>query len=452
MASRMDNIVTGPIPARGFSDATLHVRTRANGAKDGAGTCMFEGIDVEVFQSTSNLFRKLYARAFAAGHHNHVYIVWKDFHIVDCYVKWLHDRIVHRIPAEEVKSKRQYQHTVLKYPKHPLKEYSPLVQDMHTLINMWLFGFYVEDATFMDTIMSFLEELLQESHEPEYDDGDSTRETFFRLLKPSVIDAIWSHTTRGAKLRAFVVDYLLKYGTHIDILRFNGTIVEEAKVSAVESAPPTPVKSRKSRADSARPYRSIRQDTTPSQVSSSESSTDDSNTKVEDSPQTFPPEFITELNNAQRGSLLVSQLPIEIQSFYHDQVRVFLPPLPYSFEMTCIESYTEPCLSAYGEFNGLVVRKTQQLTSMYQLHTVAFRIAFFKAVYGEGQTVLRSTYWDTEGEVQAQPASGNHLSNTGGTSMSCVYHQHTKDGACWVLGKRFRQGVPVPVAPQPANV
>ncbi|KAF2451868.1 hypothetical protein P171DRAFT_478889 [Karstenula rhodostoma CBS 690.94] len=437
MASRLDTFVTGPIPQpSGEKSITLHVRLRYNAPKHGMGTTMFENLDAELLTSTSKLLWRKHA--------DNIWLVWKHFEIVGAYIDWLHDRILHRPELDG--PVRPAEWTLMKYPKGKLREYSPLVQDMHTLVNMWLFGWYVEDETFMDTVMSTLQLLLEEeAHEPEYDDGVETSETFFRFLKPSVVTAIWANTAPGAKLRAFIVDYIMKYGSNLHVLRFNGTLVDR-KDSRVEAAAPTPTKAHHSLGSFASPARSSpRRDT----FALSTSGSDSDNTGKHDSTlQTYPADFITELNNAQRGTLLVSQLPEVIQMHYPYRVRVYLPPFPYVLPRTPIPRQYTPF-----EVDEAGVQYPQAITSRYDLQQDPVRSAFFEAVYGEGKTILRSAYWDAERDVLMELAGGDGGADmemvdadgfadadAGEAKMSCVYHQHTRDRACWLLGHPLIHG------------
>jgi hypothetical protein len=112
---------------------------------------------------------------------------------------------------------------ILKWPRHSLKQYAPLVKDIHLLISLWILGEFVEDATFCDTVIDFLHQIIDESsdHSDEYNDGQCARKTFINFLAPPVIRGIWSRTRPGAKLRAFVIDRILMDGTESDFRRFN---------------------------------------------------------------------------------------------------------------------------------------------------------------------------------------------------------------------------------------
>jgi hypothetical protein len=461
----MDTFVTSPEVTPGNWDVTFHVRTRQNGSKNGAGACSWE-IDAELLRSTSGLLRRLLVKD-----PHKIYIVWRDLNIVESYVDYLYDRKIHRIP-ENVKS-THYQWTVLKYPKQPLTKYSPLFRDMHMLINLWLFGCYLQDVVFMDTVMSYLEELLKELLEWEYADGDDARELFIRFMKnPSVVNAIWTHTASGAKLRAFVIDTVLTYGSHIDLL---GIISAKADVqdSGITAAPTPSTNARQARGESALPPRSSRRNNVSANLTGADFGGDNA-PMDEDKPHAYAADFLAELNAAARGTLLVSQLPMHIQSFYPGQVRVFLPPLPYTFgEHKLIH---EPAWYTYQPHTpdreeevvyGPAKWSYTEPVSIVSVHQLQgpFRDGFFEAVYGEGRTVLRSTYWDAEREppyggdsVGGQDVEMMDVDVDGGSSneaqhvkMSCVYHEHAEDGACWLLGKRFRRGVPVGTRSLPAN-
>jgi hypothetical protein len=354
---------------------------------------------------------------------------------------------------------------VLKWPKQPLNKYSPLFRDMHLLINLWLFGNYLQDAVFTDTVLSYLEELLKETHEWEYADGDNARELFITFMKiPSVVNAIWTHTAPGAKLRAFVIDTVLKYGSHIDLLGITSAKAEIQDTPATV-APTASTKARQSRGESVEPPRSSRRDNFPANLTSPDSSEDPTHADEADC-HAYTAAFLTELNAAARGTLLMSQLPTEIQALHPGHVRVFLPALPYTFgERKLVRepdwyTYQPPTPDRKEEVVCVPAKysytKPVTITSVHQLQS-PFRDRFFEAVYGQGKPVLRSAYWDVERElpyggnpfggqdvemmdVDADGGSGNEVREV---KVSCVYHEHAEDGACWLFGERFRRGVPV---------
>lgn len=437
MASRIDKQTTGPVPIPQCSwTVSLYVRRSDHAAKRGYGACQFEGVDAEVLYATS----KLLWNKLSKGGESNVYIVWKQFEIVDTYVRWLHDKIIHRAPSEAV-SNRWY-HTNLKYPTNPIQEYSPMVQDMHMLINLWLFGCYVQDETFMDTIMSTLQLLFEEVHEEGYADGHSAQNTFLHLLKPAVVEAIWNGTAPGAKLRTFVIDFILQYGSHDNLMHFNTAKVEPEKL--VLESPATPSISRRvtSAQATARPESSNIEALGDSAAGSQSASND----KPEATSQAYPVEFLQELNHVHRSTVLVSQLPTEYQALYPGLVRVFLPPPYYSPELI------EEQHSRYPPFDTVVLPQPQAGGSLAEL-VGDERLAFFKKVYGDGKFVPRSPFWNVAREDQAKASVGSEAGNaerhnvdaSSGADgrqvkMSCLYHEHRDDAACWCLGPSLQRG------------
>lgn len=425
MASRFGTFVTGPRPkASGNNTITLHVRLRDNAPKHGTGTIMYENLDEGILTSTSKLLWQKRG--------DHIWLVWKEIPIVGAYMNWLNERILYR-PSMDGPA-RPSDWTLFKYPKGKLGELSPLLRDMHTLLNMWLLGAYLQDITFMDTVMSTLQLLLEEAHEPEYDDGQETPKEFLRLLKPSVINAIWAKTNPDAKLRKFIIDYIMKYSPHLQLSYFNGSITDRND-NGVAAAPSTPKKAAHGHGTFDSPVRSSPRRSTFA-LSSSES---EHNTNKKDAtPDSYPADFVTELNEAHRGTLLVSQLPEHIRAHYPGQVRVYLPPFPYILP----HPPTLPLFTLYGVEEQPVVHYPHTIVSQFELQGPA-RSAFFNAVYGTGQTILRSAYWNTERDAitdleaannnGADVEMGDAHADEPEVKMSCVYHQHTQDRACWLL-------------------
>lgn len=449
MASIIDKQITGPVPIpKGTWTVTLHVRHSDHAARHGYGTCLFEGVNAEILYATSRL---LWEKLLKKGDVRNVYIVWKEFETVETYLQWLHDKIIRRGPSEEVPNR--WYNTTLKYPTNPMQEYSPMVRDMHMLINLWLFGCYVEDETFMDTVMSTLQVLFEEAHEDEYADGHSPGDTFLRLLKPSVVEAIWIGTASGAKLRAFVVDAILQYGSHSNLMHFNTAELESKKL-ALES-PVTPSRSRRSTSAQAavRPeFSSIEAPGESAAVAS----------------KAYPGEFLKELNHVHRGTVLVSQLPTEYQALYPGLVRVFLPPPYYSLELIGRQLFEEEQHSPYPPFDTIVLRQPQAAVSLAEL-VGDERLTFFTKVYGEGKFVPRPPFWNLEGKDKSKGSAGSEagnddLGNVDASSSgvdghhvktSCLYHEHKDDAACWCTGPFLHRGgllLPVPAVTSLYNV
>ncbi|OAG09421.1 uncharacterized protein CC84DRAFT_436437 [Paraphaeosphaeria sporulosa] len=143
------------------------------------------------------------------------------------------------------------------------------------------------------------------------------------------------------------------------------------------------------------------------------------------------------------GTLLVTQLPEHIRKHYPGQVRVYLPPFPYVLP----PAPTRRRFTHYGLEEEPVLQCPRQFVSIIELQGPA-RELFFETVYGEGKgkTILRSPVWDggrdldaannTVGDVKMEdafdaPATADK--DVPEVKMSCMYHMHTEDRACWLL-------------------
>ncbi|KAK7185213.1 hypothetical protein DPSP01_000853 [Paraphaeosphaeria sporulosa] len=430
MASRFGDFVTGPKPEpSGNNNITLHFRLRDNAPKHETGTVMYENLDEGILTSTSQLLWQKRGE--------HIYLVWKESGIVGTYIDWLNDRVLYRPPLDG--PTRPSDWTLFKYPKGRMDQYSPLVRDIHTLLNQWLLGWYLQDVTFMDIVMSTLQRLLDEPHEEEHSEGHATPDVFLRFLKPSVINAIWANTAPGAKLRNFIVDYIIKYAPHRQLLYFDGTLGWRQDGSGA-AVPQTPKKVPNDFGSFASLSRFSPRRATFSSSSESEA-------RIENSGKpdiyVYPPEFMTELKNVQWGTLLVTQLPEHIRKHYPGQVRVYLPPFPYVLP----PAPTRRRFTHYDLEEEPVLQCPRQFVSIIELQGPA-RELFFETVYGEGKgkTILRSPVWDggrdldaannTVGDVKMEdafdaPATADK--DVPEVKMSCMYHMHTEDRACWLL-------------------
>ncbi|KAF1965965.1 hypothetical protein BU23DRAFT_664236 [Bimuria novae-zelandiae CBS 107.79] len=465
MASYLDTLPTGPIPNPGPSEMDLFVKTRDVATTNTRGTHKWT-LSEEVLLSTSKLFV-----AKRDPTKNHIIIVWPEHLVVDQYVNWLKDRIIHRIPTNQGRPAYSLNYTVLKFPALELEKFVLLVREIYGLVNMWLFGWFIRDVTFMDTVIDTLALLLDEPRDgdDDYHDVKSVRKTFIQFLAPIVVEGIWTHTVPGAKLRTFIIDFVLKYGSHIDLLRFNAT-------KAVPKSQPSPVtvNDNDEEDDLLRPPPRKRTKTGPknnpvSAVSSSalpirgkatrtrtrvtratsEAATEDPEVEMID-VNIYPLEFVKELNRVERGAILVSQLPVDIQRYY-DQVRVFLPRPPYAPELI---GRTERTFR-WRSYEAPVAQEVVPAYSLPELN-LEERETLFRNVYREGQTVLRSKYCGLETEINDLDSDDEDHSEGSGssdgdrtvcgadqTALGCLYHEHTDPAACYMRRQQFRHGEPI---------
>lgn len=379
MASRFDKFVTGPVPrsVEPHNEMFLFSKTREAAARTTPGSHQYGPIPQEVLLSTSTLL----TNKLKAGK-DYITIVWKEPWIVDVYLAWVQHRIIYRIDCEKNRLTFTLAHSLLKFPPHPLKEYSPCVRDIHGLINMWLFGAYMQDETFMDTVLDMLQKLLEEQHADDYNDGTPARKTFLKFANaPPVIEAIWSNTTPTAQLRAFVIDQILLHASEEYIhafytakaappapLSFKGppkkvsykkASPNKAAASPAPTPPSTPTRqTRKRAAESDSPVTPIRPTRKRAAESDSPSQphtpSPEVEVEVETSPKdAYPAAFLDELRTAHRDTLLVSRLPEDLRHAYRDQLRVFLPPPPYDPELVfghTVQSVEEMNQTEHQEF------------------------------------------------------------------------------------------------------
>ncbi|KAL5395544.1 hypothetical protein PMIN02_003973 [Paraphaeosphaeria minitans] len=316
---------------------------------------MYENLDESILASTSKILWNKRGE--------HIYLVWKEFGIVGTYMDWLHERILYRPPING--PTRPSEWTLFKYPMGRMEQYSPLVRDIYTLLNQWMLGWYLQDPTFMDVVMSTLQLLLEEPHEEEYDDGHETPEAFF--TPPEAFHA---------KLCNFLIDYIIKYAPHRQLLYFDGTLDWHQD----DSSPAVPRTPRKipngfgSFADTPR--------SSPRRAMSASCSGSDTRSVNGETPDlcVYPTVFMAELQNAQRGTLLVAQLPEHVREHYPGQVRVYLPSLPYVLP----QAPTMLRFTLYGVEEEPILEAPRTVVSLIELQDPA-REPFFEAVYAEGK-------------------------------------------------------------------
>lgn len=466
MSGRFDT-VTGPKPQpSGNNNITLYFRHRYSAPKHDKGAIVYEDMNEGIVTSTSGLLREM--RGEVRGDQQ-IYLIWKEFNIVDSYITWLHERKLTR-PAIDVKT-RPAEWTLFKFPKGRMDQYSPLVRDIHTLLNQWLFGYYMKDGLFVDTVASTLEALLTEDHEPEYDNGESAMNVFLDFMVPSVVSAIWAYSTPDAKIRGFVIDTIVKYASHRQLIHLEGTDIIQGpshpgtpqmpkkaltmgpvrasprlSVSGLSSLGSTPSSS--SFGASSESYLSLR-------GSSPFGTANEAGTPI-GTPEIqhfsgYPLSFLVILQNAHHGSLLVSQLPEHVRVHYPNQVRVFLPRFSYVLPL----GPTMRNFTLYGVEEEPMLHAPRTIVSVIELQGPA-RDDFFEAVYaeGKGHLVLRSAEWGfardeeldlevanaNEGDVEMEDAYDSFSEDVSEVKRTCVYHEHADDRDCWLLGDALVHG------------
>lgn len=468
MAQLLDNLVTGPLPEPGAGgEMRLYYKTRKGVSRNGkSGSWVYE-VDRNVLVSTSRLFLKQFREDI-----KEMEITGPESCSVAVYFDWFYTRVVKRITdADRSKYQGAMANNILQWPRHSLKQYAPLVKDIHLLISLWILGEFVEDATFCDTVIDFLHQIIDESndHSDDYNDGQCARKTFLNFLAPPVIRGIWSRTRPGAKLRAFVIDRILMDGTESDFRRFNMVRLssepedadylkrkaaeEEFRLSKLRrSARLNPPKTAEKSAKTGK-------STAKSQAGSSNSKSAVNkfivlvdNAGAEDSDEEeeptyvprYPEEFVTELNAARRCTLLVSQLPKNIQGRYN-QERIFLPLPPYYPGLVGRAPVEVIETSIYPPYNQLVTQEAPPAMSLEEMSLLE-RDRFIRFVYGKGQAVFRSTHVVVNEDLVN---SNGDTSEFAGLEikqpkLSCIYHEHVGDDSCYRLGHRFHMCKPTP--------
>ncbi|KAK3209748.1 hypothetical protein GRF29_44g553722 [Pseudopithomyces chartarum] len=378
MAQLLDNLVTGPLPEPGAGgEMRLYYKTRKGVSRNGkSGSWVYE-VDRNVLVSTSRLFLKQFREDI-----KEMEITWPESCSVAVYFDWFYTRVVKRITdADRSKYQGAMANNILQWPRHSLKQYAPLVKDIHLLISLWILGEFVEDATFCDTVIDFLHQIIDESNDHSDDYNDAAEEEF-RLSK----------LRRSARLNP---------------------------PKTAEKSAKTGKSTAKSQAGSSNSKSAVNKFI----VLVDNAGAEDSDEEEEPTyvPR-YPEEFVTELNAARRCTLLVSQLPKNIQGRYN-QERIFLPLPPY--------------------YPGLV--EAPPAMSLEEMSLLE-RDRFIRFVYGKGQAVFRSTHVVVNEDLVN---SNGDTSEFAGLEikqpkLSCIYHEHVGDDSCYRLGHRFHMCKPTP--------
>lgn len=401
---QLDKDVTGPLPEpRKDDEMILFHKGRKDASRNDAGTWEYV-VDRSVLISTSQLFLGQFHEKI-----EEIMVIWPESCTVSVYFDWLYTRTVKRISDTDRAKYQQIARSVLHYPKESLKRYAPVVKDIHLLISLWIFGSFIKDPTFCDTVIDMLNTILNMSfdHSHDYNDGKLARDTFIAFLNVSVIEGIWSRTAPGAKLRAFVIDRILMDGTAEDFKRFNRFCGESNVDADFDSA--------------------------------------DEHYAVVKRLTLYLSQFVKELNDARGCIIHVSQLPGDIQHLYY-QEHVFVPLPPYAPEVIGrVPTELTPQVSPYPPYNEFVPKPPQPAMSLGELSVVE-RENFFRAVYGTGVTILRPAHLvankNRSNELTGMVTRGPHV-EIQQANPSCAYHEHVGSATCYLRSQRFERCQPV---------